>query len=66
MLKTLRPEILNVSSSDGKVLVDAPGLAVTLDVEAASFLSDQLIAAVSTARLQQTQIPHDERPIDWV
>jgi len=39
MLRTLRPEILNVSANEGRVLIDRPGLAVTLDIEAASALS---------------------------
>jgi hypothetical protein len=53
MLTTLRPEVLRVSASDGNVLVDAPGLAVTLDIEAASFLSDELLAGCAAARRQQ-------------
>ena len=52
MPATLRPKDLNVSASDGSVLVDAPGLAVTLDLEAASFLSDKLLAACTMARRQ--------------
>jgi hypothetical protein len=52
MPTTLRPEVLIVSASDGSVLVDAPGLAVTLDLEAASFLSDELLAACAMARRQ--------------
>jgi hypothetical protein len=44
MLRTLRPEILNVSANEGRVLIDGPGVAVTLDIEAASVLSDQLLA----------------------
>ena len=52
MPATLRPQDLNVSASDGSVLVDAPGLAVTLDLEAASFLSDELLAACAMARRQ--------------
>ena len=53
MLTTLRPEVLRVSASDGNVLVDPPGLAVTLDIEAASFLSDELLAGCAAARRQQ-------------
>ncbi len=40
MLITLRPEVLSVSANEGMVLIDAPGPAVTLDIEAASALSD--------------------------
>jgi hypothetical protein len=35
------------------VLVEAPGVVATLDVEAASLLSDQLLAACGMARIQQ-------------
>ncbi len=35
------------------VLIEAPGVVATLDVEAASVLSDQLLAACGTARLDQ-------------
>jgi len=53
MLTTLRPEILSVSANEGRVLIDAPGLAVTLDIETASFLSDELLARCASARRQQ-------------
>ena len=53
MLTTLRPEILSVSANEGGVLIDAPGLAVTLDIETASFLSDELLAGCASARRQQ-------------
>jgi hypothetical protein len=53
MAEVLRPEAFVITASDGRVLVDAPGLAATLDVETASLLSDQLLAACSSARLQQ-------------
>jgi len=53
MLRTLRPEILNVSANEGRVLIDGPGVAVTLDIEAASVLSDQLLAGCTSARRQQ-------------
>jgi len=39
MLITLRSEVLSVSANEGLVLIDAPGLAVTLHIEAASALS---------------------------
>jgi len=53
MLITLRPEDLSVSANEGLVLIDGPGLAVTLDIEAASALSDQLLAGCTLARQQQ-------------
>ena len=53
MLRTLRPEILNVFANEGRVLIDGPGLAVTFDIEAASILSDQLLAGCTSARRQQ-------------
>jgi hypothetical protein len=52
MQRALGPKVLNVSASDGSILVDGPGLAVTLDLEAASFLSDELLAACAMARRQ--------------
>ena len=64
MLRTLCPEILNVSANDGRVLIDGPGVAVTLDIEAASVLSDQLLAGCTSARRQQRdaigQVPHSD------
>jgi hypothetical protein len=53
MLTTLRPDILSVSANEGRVLIDALGLAVTLDIETASFLSDELLAGCASARRQQ-------------
>jgi len=53
MPETLRPDAFEITASEGRVLVDAPGVAATLDVEAASVLSDQLLAACGSARLQQ-------------
>ena len=50
MLTTLRPEVLSVTANEGRVLIDAPGLAVTLDIEPASFLSDELLAGCAAAR----------------
>jgi len=44
MLITLRPEVLSVSANEGIVLINGLGLVVTLDIEAASALSDQLFA----------------------
>lgn len=66
MLITLRPEVLSVSANEGMVLIDAPGPAVTLDIEAASALSDQLLAECTSARQQQRaaigQAPHSGAP----
>jgi len=53
MLITLRAEVLYVSANEGLVLIDSPGLAVTLDIEAASALSDQLLAGCTLPRRQQ-------------
>ncbi|MES3100049.1 hypothetical protein [Sphingomonas faeni] len=53
MAETLRPDALEITAFEGRVLVEARGLAATLDVEAASALSDKLLAACSLARLQQ-------------
>jgi hypothetical protein len=53
MQRTLRRKILNVSANEGRVLIDGPGVAVTLDIEAASVLSDQLLAGCISARRQQ-------------
>jgi hypothetical protein len=41
MQRTFRPEILNVSANEGRVLIDGPSLVVTLGTEAASVLSDR-------------------------
>jgi len=62
MLITLRAEVLYVSANEGLVLIDGPGLAVTLDIEAASALSDQLLAGCTLARKQKraaiSQVAH--------
>ena len=44
---------LTVYACEGKILVEGPGVAATLDVECAGNLSDDLLAASSHARLQQ-------------
>jgi len=66
MLITLRSEVLSVSANEGLVLIDAPGLAVTLDIEAASALSDQLLAGCTLAGQQQRaaigEAPHSGHP----
>ncbi|MES3154452.1 hypothetical protein [Sphingomonas faeni] len=53
MAETLRPDAFKITASEGTVLVEAPGVVATLDVEAASTLSDQLLGACGAARLQQ-------------
>lgn len=53
MADTLRPDSFEITAFEGRVLVEAPGVVATLDVEAASVLSDQLLAACGAARLQQ-------------
>lgn len=59
MADTLRPDSFEITAFEGRVLVEAPGLAATLDVEAASLLSDQLLGACGAARLQQhAEIDH--------
>jgi hypothetical protein len=44
---------LIVCASEGRVLVEGPGVATTLGIECAANLSDDLLAASSHARLQQ-------------
>lgn len=66
MADLLRPKAFEITAFEGRVLIQAPGLAVTFDVEAASLLSDQLFAACGSARLQQQNMDEDDRPIDWV
>ena len=66
MAETLRPGAFEVTAFEGLVLVQAPGLAVTLDVEAAALLSDQLSAVRGSARSQQQNREEDDCPIDWV
>jgi hypothetical protein len=51
--EALRREAFSISASQGMVLVEAPGVVATLDVEAASLLSDQLLGACGMARIQQ-------------
>ena len=53
MADLLRPDAFEITAFEGRVLVEAPGVVATLDVEAASLLSDQLLAACGAARLQQ-------------
>jgi len=49
----LRPEALSVQTNEELVLIDGPGLSVTLHIEAASALSDQLLVGCTLARQQQ-------------
>jgi len=53
MADVLRPDEFAITAFEGRVLVEAPGIVATLDVEAASLLSDRLLAACGSARLQQ-------------
>jgi len=53
MAETLRPDAFEITAFEGRVLVEAPGLVATLDAEAASLLSDRLLAACASARLHQ-------------
>ncbi len=53
MADLLRPSAFEITAYEGRVLIEARGLAATLDVEAASLLSDELLAACGLARLQQ-------------
>lgn len=66
MIETLRADAFSITAVEGEILLYAPGLVATLDVDAASFLSDQLLAACEAAKLQLSKIPHDDRPIEWV
>ena len=52
MAETLPAEAFNITAFEGKVLVEAPGVVATVDVETASFLSEQLLVACGSARLQ--------------
>jgi hypothetical protein len=49
MSETAHRDAFIISASEGMVLVEAPGLVATVDIDAASLLSGQLLAA----RLQQ-------------
>jgi hypothetical protein len=51
--EALKHQAFRISASEGMVLVEAPGVVATLDVDAATLLSDQLLAACGSARLQQ-------------
>lgn len=53
MTDALRPEAFTISASEGMVLVEAPGVVATLDIDAALLLSDQLLAACGSAGLQK-------------
>lgn len=66
MIQTLRAEAFNVTAVEGQIQLNAPGLIATLNVDVASFLSDQLLAACEAAQLQQRKIHHDDDPIEWV
>ena len=66
MNQALRTEAFTITAVEGRILLDAPGLVGTLDAEAASVLADRLLAACHAARLQQAEMLHDDRPIDWI
>jgi len=66
MSEILRSDEFSIRAIGGQILLDAPGLVATLDVDAASFLSDQLFAACEAAKRQQRKMADDDRPIDWV
>lgn len=66
MADLLGPDSFEITAFEGRVLIQAPGLAVTLDAEAAALLSDKLSAACGAAKLQRQNIDKDDRPIDWV
>lgn len=53
MTEILGCAAFSIAASEGAVLLEAPGVVATLDIDAASFLSDQLLAACGTAQLQQ-------------
>lgn len=60
MLTILHPDILSVPANNGRVLIDAYGLAVTLDIESGSFICDELLSVCASARRQQ-HAPIDQR-----
>ena len=72
MAETLRPDAFEIRAFEGRVLVEAPGVVATFNVEAAFILSDRLIAACGAAGLQtrrtigQQVVVEDNRPIHWV
>ncbi|RZL84813.1 MAG: hypothetical protein EOP66_02325 [Sphingomonas sp.] len=53
MVETLRPATFEITAFEGRVLIETPGNAATLDVDGTSLLSDSLLAACGSARLQQ-------------
>ncbi len=53
MLTVLRLDILSVSANNGRVFIDAYGLAVTLDIETRPFICDELLAVCALSRRQQ-------------
>ncbi|MGC5797008.1 hypothetical protein [Sphingomonas sp. NFX23] len=53
MADVLRPNEFEITAFEGRVLVEAPGIVATLDIDAASLFSDRLLAACGSARLQQ-------------
>jgi hypothetical protein len=53
MTEPLRHDAFNISANEGMALVEAPGIVATIGIEAAFILSDQLLAACASARLQR-------------
>ncbi|MEG3162307.1 hypothetical protein U1763_17530 [Sphingomonas sp. LB2R24] len=53
MADLLRPDAFKVTVFDGTVLIEASGLAATLEPEAAQCLADQLLEACGSARLHK-------------
>jgi hypothetical protein len=49
MADLLRPDAFENTAFEGRELVETPGLAATLDVKAASVLSDQQLVAFGSA-----------------
>jgi hypothetical protein len=49
MADLLRPDAFEITAFEGRELVETPGLAATLDVKAASVLSDQQLVAFGSA-----------------
>lgn len=62
MTEPLRYDAFNILANEGMVLVEAPGVVATIGIEAAFILSDQLLAACASARLQRHRAL-DQAPI---
>jgi hypothetical protein len=62
MIEPLRQDAFNISANERMVLVEAPVVVATIGIEAAFILSDQLLAACASARLQRHRAL-DQAPI---